>query len=417
MEKGILPELNKILHYCKKSVFYQERIPNVPLTSLEDFKHLPLTTKEELRSASPFGMICIPHQELYQYHETFGTTGTPASSWFTRRDIQNIASIIASWGVNFSENDTVLVRFPYAISSAAHFVHVGAQFRQACVIPCSSRSTVSPFTRVIDLLKKLKVTVLAALPLQVLLIAETAEILGFAPQRDFPHLRAIATAGEPLPPAYRELLEKLWNVPVYDHYGMTECGPVALQCQFGRYHVPEEFFYIEILNPDTHREVEAGFYGDLVVTTLKREATPLLRYSTQDQARILDEPCPCGAKSHVEFRGRREDVIISGERKFDYWDLQQIVSHFPCHRFWVAGPSEKGIHLIIENEWKREFEVADLIADLEKSCNIPIRFEWVPKGTLYDRSELLSVGVVGKPKYIYTAAEMQEKKYLASDRV
>ncbi|MGI5920722.1 MAG: phenylacetate--CoA ligase family protein [Syntrophomonadaceae bacterium] len=416
-EEEKLKALNSILHHCRASAFYRQRIPELPINSLEDFKSIPLMTKDDIRSQSPFGLVCIPRHKLYQYHETFGTTGTPASSWFSFKDLQNVARSLAAWGVNFNKQDTVLIRFPYAISSAAHFVHLAAQARKASVVPVSSRTTVSPFTRVIELMRKLEVTVLAGLPLQVLLIAETAEILGLDPKRDFPHLRAIATAGEPHPPKRRELLEQIWNVPVYDHYGMTECGPVGVHCYYKRSHVAEDKHYIEILDDDLQSDAKPGEYGNLVITTLKREATPMLRYLTGDRARILAEPCPCGEELHLEIRGRREDTIVTKSRVFDRWDLEELVSHFPCRRFWVAGPAEDGIQLVIEKERDSDMIAPELVQELEKQYAISLKVELVPRGTLYDRSELLDIGVVGKPRYIYTAAEMQARAYVGSNKL
>lgn len=413
-KEGKLQILNELLRHCRVSPFYQRRIPAQPITSLEEFENIPLTTKEDLRAVSPFDLVCIPRQRLYQYHETFGTTGKPVSSWFTLNDMQSIAGVLAAWGVNFNENDIVLVRFPYAISSAAHFVHFAAQARKAAVIPASSRSTVSPFIRVIDLMQKLQVTVLACLPLQALLIAETAEMLDLNPGKDFPHLRAIATAGEPHPPKRRELLEKIWRVPIYDHYGMTETGPVSIQCQYGNYHVPADSFYIEVLDSDLKTHVKPGECGYLVITTLKREATPMLRYMTGDRVKVWQQKCSCGADNFLEMRGRREDTITTETKVFDRWDLEEIVSNFPCRRFWVAGPAEHGIHLVVEKEFNSDLVAPELLRELEERYDTCIELELVPRGTLYDRSELSAIGVVGKPQYIYTAAEMKARTYLTA---
>jgi phenylacetate-CoA ligase len=412
-----LQALNRLLNLCKYSSFYRSRIPQEPLTRIEDFKNIPLTTKEDLRCQPPFGLVCIPRSRLSQYHETFGTTGTPVSSWFSNKDLQTEIEVLDTWGVDFGENDIVLNRFPYAISSAAHFVHIAAQARKACILPVSSRSTVSPFTRVVDMMKKLQVTVLAGLPLQALLIAETAEILGLHPDKDFPQLRAIATAGEPHPTQRRELLEQIWQVPVYDHYGMTETGPVAVQCKYGRYHVPADKFFIEILADDFKSTVPPGECGFIVITTLKREASPMLRYMTGDRARLLAEPCPCGAADCLEVRGRREDTIKTAHKQFDRWDLEELVSYLPCRRFWVAGPAAEGLHLVVEKELEQNQITPGMVENLEKRFNVPIKLELVPRGTLYDRNSLLEVGVVGKPRYIYTFDEMQSQAYLASVKV
>lgn len=409
-----LEAINKILEHCRNAAFYKDRIPEQPLTSLLEFKALPLTTKADLRQNSPFGLISVPRSSLYQYHESFGTTGIPVSSWFTREDIDDICSILKGWGVKFNQDDIVLIRYPYAISSPAHLVHAAAQAQGACVIPASSRSTVSPFPRIVDLLRKLEVTVMAGLPLQMVLIAETAELLGLDPQKDFPHLRAICTAGEALPEPRRQLIQNIWGKPVFDHYGMTEFGPVVVECEYQVPHIQEDYFYCEILDEDLQSEVKPGEAGYLVITALKRRGSPIVRYFTGDRARLTESCCKCGKTSSLQICGRLEDTITVKDRIFDRWDLEGIVTKFPCRRFWAAGPINGGIHFVVEQENSGDQIDAEMINDLENQYQMKIEVEVVPKGALYDRSELLDVGVVGKPQYIYTAEEMAQKSYLKS---
>lgn len=411
-----LKVLNQVLEQCIASPFYRERLPGRPLGALEELKAIPVTTKEDLRRVSPLGLICVSRRELYQYHETFGTTGTPVSTWFTREDLRYNAKEISMCGVGFNEDDTVLVRFPYAISAVAHMIHAAAQQKRACVIPAGARSTVSPFPRVVNLMQKLEVTILACLPLQAILIAETAEMLGFRPGRDFPALRAICTAGEPLAGGRRKLLEDIWGVPVFDIYGMAEIGTAVVDCEFGLPHPLEDYFVFELLDEDLKKDVTPGELGYLVITTLKKRATPIVRYLTGDRARLVEKECPCGAEWSLEIRGRRDDTISVGSRVLDLWDLDEIVSNLPCRRFWVAGPAPEGLHLVVEEERDCGRVTPQLINKLENMYGMKFRIEVVPGGTLYDRSDLLNVGVVGKPQYIYTALEMEEKTYIRSAR-
>ncbi|HBV98517.1 MAG: coenzyme F390 synthetase [Peptococcaceae bacterium BICA1-7] len=412
-----LRALNQLLEHCKASPFYRERLPGRPLRSLEELKDIPLTTKEDLRSLSPLGLICVPPREIFQYHETFGTTGVPVSTWFTREDLRYNAREITLCGVDFNHDDTVLVRFPYSISAIAHMIHAAAQMKRACVVPVGARSAVSPFPRVITLLQKLQVTVLTCLPLQAVLIAETAELLGKKPNQDFPDLRAICTAGEPLSAGRRRLLQDIWGVPVFDIYGMAEIGTAVVDCEFGRPHPLEDYFVFELLDEELKNEVKPGELGYLVVTALKKKATPMVRYLTGDRARFVEKECPCGASASLEIRGRREDTITVGDRSLDLWDLDEIVSHLPCRRFWAVGPAPGGLHLVVEEERKSGSISPQLINKLEKKYSMKLYIDVVPRGTLYDRSELLSVGVVGKPQYIYSAAEMGQKKYIKSARM
>lgn len=412
-----LMALNQVLKHCQASPFYRDRLPTLPLSSLEEIKQIPLTTKEDLKDISPFGLICVNPAELFQYHETFGTTGTPVSTWYTREDFRRNVQQIARWGVNFNKGDRVLIRFPYAISGIAHLIHALAQMQGACVIPAGARTTVSPFPRIINLLQKLEVTVLACLPLQAILLAETAEMLGHQPDHDFPHLRAIGTAGEVLSPARRKLLEDIWGVPVFDNYGMTEIGAAVLDCQFREPHPLEDSFIFEILGEDRATEVKPGETGYLVVTTLNRKAAPILRYFTGDRARLVQTVCPCGKGLSLQIVGRQEDALKVGGREFYLGDLEEIVSHLPCRRFWVAGPSRDGLRLVVELEKPTGGISAERLRMLEDRYNIKLEIEMVPRGTLYDRDQLLDLGVVGKPKYLYSAAEIEQKKYVKSTKL
>lgn len=409
--------LNEMLERCKASKFYRERLPRAPLRSLSELKRIPVTTREDLQRHSPFGLICVPHSELFQYHESFGTTGDPTSAWFTRQDFKDNVKEATRWGVGFNEDDIVLVRFPYAISSIAHIVHAAAQSKRACVIPASSRSTVSPFPRIVSMMRKLGVTILACLPLQAVLIAETAELLGLQPDRDFPSLRAICTAGETMPRGKRKLIESLWGVPVFDNYGMTEIGSAVIDCEFGRPHALEDYFIFEVLGEDLKNDAKPGQTGYLVATTLRKRAMPLIRYLTGDRARIVKDECPCGSSTSLQIRGRREDTIAVGGKVMDLWDLDEIVSKFPCRRFWVVGPVIGGLHFVVEEEKPGDSVTPGLVSELESKYMMRFKVDVVPKGTLYDRSDLLSVGVVGKPRYIYSTLEMEERSYLKSARL
>lgn len=412
----LLEALNRVLERCKYSAFYKDRIPELPLKSIHEFKNIPLTTKADLRLHSPFGLLAVPRNSLYQYHESFGTTGIPVSSWFTREDIEDVSSLFQNWGIRINQDDTVLIRYPYAISSPAHLLQAAAQAQGACVIPASSRSTVSPFPRIVNLLQKLEVTVLAGLPLQMVLIAETAELMGLDPQEDFPHLRAIGTAGEALPGSRRQLIESIWGKPVFDHYGMTECGPLILDCQYQNPHTQDEYFYYELLADDLNSEVNHGDVGSLVITTLRRRGSPLIRYSTGDRARRIISDCNCGQKMSLQICGRQEDSILINDRILDRWDLENIVAELPCRRFWAAGPVEGGLHLVVEQERDDDEIKAEVIKTLAKKYQLNLKIEVAAKGALYDRSELLDIGVVGKPRYIYTAEEMKQQAYLKLTR-
>ena len=253
-----LEKLNEVLMTAKNAPFYQNRMPQLPLTSISQLTQLPLTFKEDLSNHSPNGFIAVPPEELFQYHESSGTTGKPVSTWMTKDDFYKNVDQLTRSGVHFHNRDIVLVRFPYALTAISHLLHAAAQQQQACVIPASARTSVCPMPRTIELMKKLKVTILCCNSLQGLMLADTAKLLGYNPAEDFSSLRAICTAGEPLTPGRRKLLEETWNVSVFDFFGMTEIGNVAVDCRYGRLHVMEEDFLIELLDETYEKEVSTG---------------------------------------------------------------------------------------------------------------------------------------------------------------
>lgn len=416
-EECRLEALNKTITQCRKSSFYHDRLPDRPLGRIEELKSLPFTSKEDIRTNSPFGLLCVPVSELYQYHETFGTTGTPSSVWLTKEDGMDMARRANMYGVEFTKNDIVLVRFPYALSTVAHFIHAAAQSKDACVIPASSRNTVTPFTRVVDLMQRLNVTILAALPLQALLIAETAEVLGYKPNKDFPHLRALYTAGEVMTSSRRNVLERVWGVPVVDNYGMTETGPMAIDCSFGCLHPIGDSFIFEVLDDEFREEVSPGEIGNLVVTTLTRYAVPLVRYMTGDRVRLYNKACPCGEKLTLQVRGRKKDVIETGGRCLDMWDLGDMAALVGFGRYWAAGSYQGGLKLIVEQEKDEDAIKPETLQLIKEKYGDGVELEVVPCGCLHNREELLAVSEVGKPKYIYTEEEMAQKGYAKAMRI
>ncbi len=401
--------INQVLRHARGSAFYRARLPDTPLRSWEEFQRLPFTTKEDLRQQSPHGLVCVPRQELLQYHESSATTGAPVSVWYSGDDLAEIHERFSEWGVGFMPGDRVLIRFPYALSTIGHFVHAAAQHKRACVIPADSRTTITPLPRVVELMRKLQVTVLATISLSAVMIAEAAEMAGFEPRRDFPHLRAICCAGEPLTRYRRQLLEEIWGVPVYDNYGMTETGPQAMDCRVQQLHPWQGQFWMEILDEQLEKEVAPGETGYLVVTSLTRRASPMIRYLTGDRIQRLEQPCACGQTSTLRVRGRVDDLLWCQGRPVDLWELEEIVSQLPSRRFWRATSAPDGrLHFVIEKERDGDSLRPALLSRLEEHHGLRLKVDLVPKGTLYDRQEPVSFGMAGKPVYVCEPRSMPE---------
>jgi phenylacetate-CoA ligase len=372
---------------------------------MDDLSTLPLTTKDDVRSASPFGLVAVDQEELFQYHESFGTTGTPASGWLTRGDLENYAAQINQTAVNLDRGDRVLVRFPYAISVPAHIVTQAARNRDACVIPASSRTAVSPHTRIVELLQKLEVTVIGCLPMEAIWLGETARLMGRDPSRDFPHLRAICTAGELLTDARRQRIADLWDARVFNMYGCTEAGNIAADCEFGRLHLSWDHFLLEGLDETTSRPVAPGEMGTAVLTTLTREAMPLLRYTLGDYVRLRSEhDCPCGRKSPViEHFGRDLNRFQFGGRWHFVKDLEELLLQAPVEaigNLWLIEVRSSEVRFRVEAEHPDPSLYQSLEKRFRDESELPLRIDAVSPGSILDRSRLMKIEPVNKPRIV-----------------
>ncbi len=408
-----LDRLRDTVTLARETDFYRRRVPDVQMQSLADLRRLPPTTKDDVRSASPFGLLAVSRDSLVQYHESFGTTGTPASSWLTDGDLTNYAAQINQTAVDFRPGDRVLVRFPYAISVPAHIVTLAARTRGACVIPASSRTVICPYPRVIDLLTKLEATVIGCLPMEAIWLAEAARAMGRDPARDFPHLRAICTAGELLSDARRERIARLWNAQVYNMYGCTEAGNIAAACEEGRLHLSWDHFVLEVLDTRTGEPVEPGQLGTAALTTLTREAMPLLRYLLGDYLRLLDSgECPCGRRAPVvEHMGRDLNRFeFSGDSYF-VRDLEERLLTAPVEavgNLWLldVGPDE--VCFRVEAEHPDSALYGRLEQRVRDELGLPLTIDAVPTGGLLDRSRLMRVEPVRKPRIVGYSTDAEQ---------
>jgi phenylacetate-CoA ligase len=401
-----LRRLNETLQRCRGSMLYREKHAGYPLTAekLEEISQFPVTTKEELRKYAPLGTLAVPREQVVEYHESFGTTGEPISVWLTAQDFDRWTEQIEHCAIDFNPADTVLVRFPYAISDPAHIVQSAAQKRGACVVPVSSRTVVSPHTRVIKLLLKLKATVIGCLPLETIFLAETAKLMGYDPAGDFPHLRSLCVAGEMLTDGRKKLIEKLWNTRVYNMYGTTENGNIAADCPEGNLHAAADHFLLEVLDPITFKPVTPGERGILAVTTLTLAACPLVRYITGDIVALHPaDSCTCGRNGQIlQHLGRYSDRLEIGGITIIPGDLHDAILQTPgelISSLWMVGVTGYGLVVRAESE-RPGADVNSAQAFLSARLKAPVKLELVPIGGLFDRNKLLEVSPVIKPKYV-----------------
>ncbi|MFC5700523.1 AMP-binding protein [Cohnella faecalis] len=394
----------ELLERLTKSPLYIEKLGNRNVTrlSLAQIGLLPLTRKEELRRAGSFGHLAVDMREVAQYHESFGTTGEPSASWFTSKDLKTGGKQMRECGVGLNPDDLVLIRFPYAMSLPAFLMQHAARQAGAGVVPASGRTPVTPYPRVLELMRRLGVTIVAGLPREMELLAETARLLGSDIKKDYPDLRALCVAGELTGELRRQHIERLWGVPVFNLYGSTETGNIAAMCEHGIMHIVEKDFVVETLAEDGFAPVDPGAKGFAAITTLTHEASPLLRYFNEDVVSVEACACACGRTgSKLVHYGRAKDRIRFGEIVLDGKDIQDAVySLVPAPDAWKAVEQADGIRFLLDSHRRKEWSEEGVRARLSERLGVPVDVEFAAEGMLLDRDELVRNAPSKKPVYI-----------------
>ncbi len=319
---------------AEHSPFYRRRfralaIRTEAIRSLRDLPALPLTEKADLRQHFPFGMFAAGAGEPVELHCSSGTTGSSTMAGYTRRDLDTWAEVMArtltAGGVH--AGDLMHNAYGYGLFTGGLGFHYGALRVGATVLPASSGST----ARQVILLRDLQATVLACTPSYALHLAEVAAEQDGAPLA----LRVALLGAEPWSEGMREEIQRRLRLTATDCYGLSEIiGPgVAFECVEGRgaLHVNEDHFLPEVIDPRTGQPLPDGEQGELVLTTLTKEATPLLRYRTGDLTALVHDSCPCGRTLVRMARvcGRTDDMlIIRGVNVFPS-DVEAVLTSIP----------------------------------------------------------------------------------------
>lgn len=279
--------------------------------SIDDISKLPFTVKQDLRDNYPFGLFAVPASELQRIHASSGTTGKQTVVGYTKHDIEiwsdGAARALSAAGA--TKNDKVHVSYGYGLFTGGLGLHYGAEYMGATTIPVSSGNT----KRQVQILQDFGSNILCCTPSYAMFIGETVRDMGIDPKSL--KLRAGIFGAEPWTDNMRMEIEKLLDIKAYDIYGLSEiAGPgVAYNCECQNgLHVCEDYFYPEVINPDTLEVLPDGEYGELVFTCIGKEALPLIRYRTRDIASITHEKCACG-RTTVRMskpKGRSDDMLI-----------------------------------------------------------------------------------------------------------
>lgn len=399
------------MELARRSPFYRDRVPRAsgPRT-VGELAKLPLTTKKDLRAAYPYGMLAVPRQRLATYHESSGTTGEPTSSFFTERDWFDVIDRFRRNAVRFSATDTVLVKTPYAMMTTGPQAHDAARLAGASIIAAGNRSLIMPYSRIVRMLHDLSVTVTWSLPSQCLVWAAAARAAGYAPDRDFPHLRAFLVGGEPLTAAKRARISAIWGgVEVFQDYGSTETGSLAGECQNRTLHLWADRFVPEIVDPTTGDSSPHGI-GHLVITTLYREAMPLVRYDLEDLVEVSDNDCSCGwALPALRHHGRSAAGLRVGSVRLTQSALEPHVFGLPLeYGVWMWRARRAGGGLAVEIEAPAEHAAAacaELTSAISQGCRVPCVVSALPPGQLVPPATLTQAVAFTKPRSLFDEDE------------
>ncbi|SFS02137.1 phenylacetate--CoA ligase family protein [Anaeromicropila populeti] len=284
------------------------------IKSLADLAKLPFTVKQDLRDNYPFGLFAVPKNELVRIHASSGTTGKPTVVGCTKNDLDMWTECVTRIAVmgGASKEDTAQICFGYGMFTGALGLHFGLENLGVAVCPTSTGNT----EKQIMYMKDFETTVLVATPSYALHIAEVVHKMGLDPQKDL-KVKIGLFGGEGMTEPMRDEMHRLWgsDMLVTQNYGMSELiGPgVSGECpELCGMHINEDYFLPEIIDPNTGEVLPPGEKGELVITCLKKEALPLIRYRTRDITRLMYEPCKCGRTTvrMENLSGRSDDMLI-----------------------------------------------------------------------------------------------------------
>jgi len=319
IERLQLERLREVVHRVYSNNYYYRKkmkergVAPEDIKTLKDIEKLPHTTKEDLREAQPFGYLITHFENVVEVHGTSGTTGEPVFVYYTNVDIENWSEIMArSLAVaGLTKRDVLQITPSFSLFTGGFGFYYGARRIGATIVPTGPGYS----KRQIYVMQKLGATMLAGIANYAIRLAEAAFEMGIDPAKDTKVRKGVFGA-EMWSDSLRRKVEQIWDMETFDIYGMAELyGPgVAIDCQYhDGLHVWEDHFIVEVIDPKTGEPVELEEKGELVFTSLTKDAMPLIRYRTRDISRLLDQStCDCGRthKKIDRIQGRTDDMFI-----------------------------------------------------------------------------------------------------------
>ena len=348
--------------------FYKEKFAELgikpeDIQSLKDITKLPFTKKKDLRDQYPYGLFAVPLDEVNRIHGSSGTSGKPTVVGYTKTDLKNWATIVARAIVTAGgrKSDIFHNAYGYGLFTGGLGLHHGAEELGAACVPISGGNT----ERQITVIEDFKPRGICGTPSYILNIVEKMEELGMDPRET--SIEYGIFGAEPWSEEMRATLEQKLNIKAVDIYGLSEVmGPgVAIECHEAQdgLHIADDHFLVEVLNPETLEPVEDGQVGELVFTSLTKEAFPVIRYRTGDIASITKEKCICGRTTTRMSRllGRTDDmIIVRGVNVFPseiervLLQLEGIIPNYQIHLVKHGSLDSVELHVEVENSLYQE---------------------------------------------------------------
>lgn len=393
--------LKETVARCMNNPVYKARLEEAGvspenITSVDDIRRIPFTTKQDLRDTYPFGLASAPLTECVRLHSSSGTTGNPTIILHTQKDLDEWANQVARnlWMVGLRPDDVFQNSSGYGMFTGGLGFQYGAERIGMLTVPAAAGNTL----RQIKFMTDLGTTAVHAVPSYVTRIYEVMQEIGVDPRKDT-KLKVLAIGAEPHSEEQRQRIEKMMGVKAYNSFGMSEmCGPgVGFECkEQNGLHFWEDYYIVEIVDPVTLEPVPDGEIGELVLTSINREAMPLLRYRTRDLTRVLGRTCPCG-RNHVRIdrmKGRSDDMMVLRGVNIFPIQIEKILMQFKelANNYLITlTTDDNNDNMTVEVELEELFtDDYQRLVSLQKSVTRALKDEilltpivkLVPKGTL-----------------------------------
>ena len=395
-----MERLHKTLLQCMESPFYRKRFKESGITpqdirTLDDIVKIPFTTKQDLRDNYPFGLCTVGMDKVVRLHSSSGTTGKPTVILHTARDLDQWAEAVARclYMVGLRPGDVFQNTSGYGMFTGGLGFQYGAERLGLLTVPAAAGNT----RRQIKFIMDFGTTAIHAIPSYAGRLFEVMDEMGIDPEKDTA-LKTLVIGAEPHSEEQRRRIERMLGVKAYNSFGMSEmCGPgVAFECpQQNGMHIWEDYYIVEIVDPVTLEPVPDGEVGELVLTTINREAMPMLRYRTRDLTRILPGECPCGRhhKRLDRMKGRSDDMmILKGVNIFPI-QIETVLMQFPelGNEYLVTLTNEDANDMMTVDVELKEFHddyprlqalTREITRQLKDEILVTPQVRLVPKGTI-----------------------------------